>query len=148
MPPLRDRDRDPVLLAQHFIATFAKEFRRPVRGMTTDAECRLVAHGWPGNVRELRNVIERAVLLSDREMLEPDDFDFRRASSSPAPDKGKRLPIELPADGINLEEVERSLVQQALDRAQGNKTRAGALLGLHRDQIRYRIEKFGFPDER
>jgi transcriptional regulator with PAS, ATPase and Fis domain len=142
MPPLRDRGRDVVLLAEHYIAVFSKEFRRPVRKLTPAAERALLAHAWPGNVRELRNLIERAVLLAESEVLEPGDFEtvhtLRTSVEAASADA-----IGLPPEGVNLEEVERRLVVLALERTHGNQTRAAALLGLHRDQIRYRIEKFG-----
>jgi DNA-binding NtrC family response regulator len=94
-----------------------------------------------GNVRELRNLVERAVLLGEGDLLQPSDFDSLHTAKRRTPDGHGGF--ELPAEGVNLEEVERSFVVQALDRANGNQTRAAALLGLHRDQIRYRIEKFG-----
>ena len=91
-------------------------------------------------MRELRNLVERAVLLCEGDMLQPADFDsLHTAKQRPSAHAGE---FELPAGGVNLEEVEKSLVMQALERASGNQTRAAALLGLHRDQIRYRIEKF------
>jgi DNA-binding NtrC family response regulator len=147
LPPLRARQDDVPVLAQHFVDTFAREFKRPVRGLSQTAEAALRAYGWPGNVRELRNLVERAVLLCEGDVLQPADFDSlhtarHRASTSHGG-------FDLPAEGVNLEEVEKSLVTQALERAGGNQTRAATLLGLHRDQIRYRIEKFGLkrPDE-
>jgi len=145
MPPLRVRDRDIVLLAQHFVELFAKEFKRPVRGITRAAEDALLAYPWPGNVRELRNLVERAVLLAEGETLEPNDFDSMRplVPSAPAVVSDGPAGVALPAEGVNLEEVEKRLVVMALERTNGNQTRAAALLGLHRDQIRYRIEKFG-----
>jgi two-component system response regulator AtoC len=97
----------------------------------------LQAYGWPGNVRELRNVIERAMLLSDGDRLNARDFSALTAAITAGND------FELPATGVDFEQLERSLVLQALRRSGGNQTRAGALLGLNRDQIRYRIEKFG-----
>jgi two-component system, NtrC family, response regulator AtoC len=142
MPPLRTRGRDVLLLAEHYINVFSQEFRRPVRRLTESAERALLAYGWPGNVRELKNLIERAVLLAEGESLDPADFDTvhtLRAPVDAAPDGG----IALPAAGLNIEDVERKLVSLALERTKGNQTRAAALLGLHRDQIRYRIEKFG-----
>jgi DNA-binding NtrC family response regulator len=144
MPPLRERGRDIVLLAEHYIRQFSRDFRRPVRGLTPSAERALLAYAWPGNVRELRNLIERAVLLADTDRLEPTDFDTAPSVRALPPDPA-RPPgdITLPADGLNLEDVERKLVTLALERTRGNQTRAAALLGLHRDQIRYRIEKFG-----
>jgi DNA-binding NtrC family response regulator len=75
MPPLRERGRDVLLLAQHFMRTFSQEFRKPVRALSAAAERTLLAYPWPGNVRELRNVIERAVLLAEHAVLEPADFD-------------------------------------------------------------------------
>ena len=141
MPPLRVREDDVSLLAQYFIEQFAKEFKRPVRGLSHTAEVGLKAYGWPGNVRELRNVVERAVLLAENEMLQPVDFESLHTAHIYA--SAGTAAFELPAEGVNLEDVERSLVTQALDRAGGNQTRAATLLGLHRDQIRYRIEKFG-----
>jgi DNA-binding NtrC family response regulator len=141
VPPLRERIEDLPLLAQHFIDIFGREFKRPVRGLTAPAEAALRAYKWPGNVRELRNLIERAVLLSEASTLGPSDFDSLHTSRL----EGGTSPtgFALPSEGVNLDEVEKTLVIQALERAHGNQTRAAALLGLHRDQIRYRIEKFG-----
>ena len=98
----------------------------------------LKTYGWPGNVRELRNVVERAMLLAEGGRLEAHDFArIEDGAGSPGD------PFDLPAAGVDLEELERSLVVQALRRAGGNQTKAAALLGINRDQIRYRIEKFG-----
>ncbi len=144
MPPLRARGDDVCLLAQHLVETYSREFRRPVRGLSRAAEETLKAHGWPGNVRELRNLVERAVLLCEGERLEPADFESVRGSRGPA---AATAGFELPAEGVNLEELERSLVVQALERTGGNQTRAAALLSVHRDQIRYRIEKFGLREK-
>ncbi len=87
-------------------------------------------------MRELRNAIERAMLLVDREWLAPDDFTTLSRTAQTAM-------FRLPPEGVNLEEVERQLLVQALERSRGNQTHAGALLGINRDQVRYRIEKFG-----
>ena len=147
-PPLRVRGRDVVLLAEHYIRVFSQEFRRPVRRLSPAAEEALLAYSWPGNVRELRNLVERAVFLAESESLEPADFEsmhtLRPAEGGPAGSD-----IALPEQGLNIEDVERRLVMLALERTRGNQTKAAALLGLHRDQIRYRIEKFSLkPDER
>jgi DNA-binding NtrC family response regulator len=140
MPALRARGNDVALLAQHFVEAFAREFKRPVRGVSAATETALKHYGWPGNVRELRNVIERAVLLSESETLEP--ADFASLDTLPGRTGNGHGGFDLPAEGVNLEEVEKSLVIQALERAGGNQTRAATLLAIHRDQIRYRIEKF------
>jgi DNA-binding NtrC family response regulator len=137
LPPLRERVGDIPLLAEYFAQRFASEFRKPVRGVHKDAMALLVSYSWPGNVREFRNSIERAVLLCEREQLSRDAFSTLEKGSTLSAD------IALPAEGINLEQLERSLVQQALERTKGNQTQAAKLLGLNRDQIRYRIEKFG-----
>jgi DNA-binding NtrC family response regulator len=170
MPPLRERGQDIVLLARHYIAVYSQEFRRPVRGLSPEAEQALLAYRWPGNVRELRNVIERAVLLAEGDLLQPVDFDalhaggLTGASAAPGravpPSAGTPSPaaapaphadgpvaaaagIQLPPEGLHLDEVEKHLITLALERTRGNQTRAASLLGLHRDQIRYRMEKYG-----
>ena len=137
MPPLRSHPEDIPALVEHFIDAFNTEFRKRVLGATLPAYTLLQGYGWPGNVRELRNVIERAMLLSDGERLDVRDFPALTTAVSAGDG------FELPASGVDLEQLERSLLVQALRRSGGNQTRAGALLGLNRDQIRYRIEKFG-----
>jgi two-component system response regulator AtoC len=136
LPPLRARRGDVRLLAEMFIERFNVEFRKRVSGLTPEALALLDAYQWPGNVRELRNAIERAMLLIDRARLEPSDFtNLNRAVA--------HVSYALPDEGVNLEDVERQLVVQALERAGGNQTQAAQLLGINRDQVRYRIEKFG-----
>ncbi|HEX5474085.1 MAG TPA: sigma-54 dependent transcriptional regulator [Vicinamibacterales bacterium] len=137
LPPLRERAADIPLLLNHYVALFNAEFRKRVQGIAPDATARLQAYAWPGNVRELRNAVERAMLLTDERVLTPEDFSI---GSGALAHLGRQ--VELPAAGIDLEQLERSLVVQALDRSGWNQTRAAALLGLNRDQIRYRIEKF------
>ena len=137
LPPLRDRSDDIPLLAEFYIDSYNTEFKKRVRGVAPDAMKRLQSYGWPGNIRELRNTVERAMLLSDNDVLQSDDFTIGGASAVKLGDR-----VELPPNGIDLEQLERSLVVQALERTQWNQTRAAGLLGLNRDQIRYRIEKF------
>jgi two-component system, NtrC family, response regulator AtoC len=135
LPSVRERRGDVVILAHYFIDQFNREFRKRVRGLSPAATTLLEQYKWPGNVRELKNAIERAMLLSDREYLEPQDFTLTRTVNP--------TEFKLPAEGVNLEEVERQLLVQALERAGGNQTQAAQLLGINRDQVRYRIEKFG-----
>ncbi len=137
LPALRERDGDIPLLANYYIDRYNREFHKRVHGVTPDALAVLEQYRWPGNIRELRNAIERAMLLMDRDWLEPDDFSTLTRSAALNPE------FRLPANGVVLEEIERQLVVQALDRAGGNQTRAGRFLGINRDQVRYRIEKFG-----
>jgi DNA-binding NtrC family response regulator len=140
VPPLRERREDIPLLVEHFLKQFAADFRRGVLHVGPEALRKLEAYDWPGNVRELRNVIERAVLLGSGPAISEDDIVLGR-SSAPA-EAGRRL-FTLPPKGIRLDELERDLVVQALERTGGNQTRAGELLGLTRDQIHYRMVKFG-----
>ena len=136
IPPLRARAEDVPLLVEYFIDRFNTEFRKNVLGASTAAYTALQQYAWPGNVRELRNVVERAMLLTDRNQLEVRDFEGLTGG------RGSTGRFELPASGIALDDLERSLVHQALSRTGGNQTRAAKLLGLNRDQIRYRLEKY------
>ena len=137
LPPLRARAGDLPLLVSYYVDTYNSEFRKHVRGVDARAMDALKAYGWPGNVRELRNVVERAMLLADGQTLTLGDFPVAAASSARLTEQ-----VDLPASGIDLEQLERSLVVQALERSGWNQTKAAALLGLNRDQIRYRVEKF------
>ena len=137
LPPLRERVGDIRLLVSHYIERYNREFRKHVRGLQPAAQALLDQYRWPGNVRELRNAIERAMLLAENGLLGVEDFATLSRSSAGV------ATFRLPPEGVNLEAVERQLVVQALQRAAGNQTRAGNLLGINRDQVRYRIEKFG-----
>ena len=137
LPPLRDRADDIASLVDFYVDSYNAEFKKHVRGVAPDAMKRLRTHGWPGNIRELRNAVERAMLLSEGDVLQSDDFTIGGPSAVRIGDR-----VELPPGGIDLEQLERSLLVQALERTQWNQTRAASLLGLNRDQIRYRIEKF------
>jgi two-component system response regulator AtoC len=136
LPPLRQRLKDIPRLVNFYVDLYNSEFRKHIKRVTPSAMARLQAYGWPGNVRELRNAVERAILLADSDELSVDLF----------PLGGKAFlhgdAVELPANGMDLEQWERSFVVQALKRSGWNQTRAATLLGLNRDQIRYRIEKF------
>jgi DNA-binding NtrC family response regulator len=144
LPPLRERRGDIEELVDHFVARFAEDFGdgRP-RQITARAKQWLTARPWPGNVRELKNAVERAVLLARGPTLDLDDF-MPIAGAQPTT-QAEVFP--LPPAGVDLRELERSLVLQALTRARGNITRAGRLLGLNRDQVRYRLDKFNLRGE-
>jgi len=138
LPPLRERGDDVILLSDYYIERFNREFKKKVRGLDKEAAALLTHYRWPGNIRELRNAIERAMLLIDHEWLKPQDF-----PSLTRPVLASSAPFRLPPEGVNLEDVERQLVVQALERSGWNQTHAGLLLKINRDQVRYRIEKFG-----
>jgi two-component system response regulator AtoC len=136
LPPLRQRPGDIPRLVNFYVDLYNAEFRKRIRQVTPSAMEKLQAYPWPGNVRELRNSVERAMLFADGDELTAENFAI---GASPGHAAGA---VELPAHGVDLEQWERSFVQQALERSGWNQTRAAQLLGLNRDQIRYRIEKF------
>jgi two-component system, NtrC family, response regulator AtoC len=137
LPPLRERRGDVALLIAHYIDAFNTEFRKKIRGVSPAALAALQSYPWRGNVRELRNAVERAMLLAEGSELSEGHFPMLASG-----DTELATGMALPGEGINLEALERSLVVQALERSHWNQTRAAGLLGLNRDQIRYRIEKF------
>jgi DNA-binding NtrC family response regulator len=136
LPPLRSHIEDVPALVSFYVDIFNREFKKNVRGASPATLKSLAAYGWPGNVRELRNAVERAMLMATGDTLEPGDFPIASGSHGGGPS------VELPASGLNLDDIERSFVMQALERTGWNQTRAAKLLGLNRDQIHYRIEKF------
>jgi len=136
LPPLRSHLDDVPALLGFYVDNFNREFKKNVHGASPATLKLLMSYGWPGNVRELRNAIERAMLLATGETLEPIDFPIASTTTATA----ER--VELPTGGLVLDDVERSLVLQALERTGWNQTRAAKLLGLNRDQIHYRIDKF------
>ncbi|MCH7808160.1 MAG: sigma-54-dependent Fis family transcriptional regulator [Planctomycetes bacterium] len=140
IPPLRERGDDIKLLAQYFITRFAREFKKPVSGIDEAVYRKLSLYPWPGNVRELRNAAERAVLLLTGDTITTDDIMLGRPESDQSPGK---TGFTLPAEGIDLRELEDDLLRQALARTKNNKTRAAKLLRLSRDAFRYRLEKLG-----
>jgi two-component system, NtrC family, response regulator AtoC len=142
LPPLRERKGDLPLLVKNYVAIFNKEFKKNVQAVSAEALHALETMPWPGNVRELRNAVERAMLLTEGTELVPGDF----LIGAPVPASGSVF--ELPQGGIDLEELERDLVRQALLRTNRNQTQAARLLGMNRDQIRYRIEKFGLEEKK
>jgi len=137
MPALRQRADDIPRLIAYYVDSYSSEFRKRIRQVAPSAIERLKAYPWPGNVRELRNAVERAMLLAEGDELTVDHFPVVERRTAELGES-----VELPAGGVDLEQLERSLVVQALQRSGWNQTRAAALLGVNRDQIRYRIEKF------
>jgi DNA-binding NtrC family response regulator len=140
LPPLSERGDDVSLLARFFVTHFAKEFRKPITNIDAEALGQLSHYTWPGNVRELRNVIERAVLLSQGDTIGPLDIVVGQGGLI---EPLTASTVTLPPKGIDLRELENSLVLQALTRSNNNQTHAAKLLGLSRDALRYRMEKLG-----
>lgn len=139
VPPLRARGEDIILLARSFLAMHAARYGRSGLNFSSQVEQLLRRHRWPGNVRELRNVVEQAVLLATTPVIDADQLNLTAVfEAEPLP-----AAASLPEEGIKLDAVERDLLRKALERTDWNVTRAARLLGLSRDTLRYRIEKFG-----
>ncbi len=140
LPPLRERPEDIPLLVKHFIDHFNREFKKNTRGVTHTAMQALMEYPWPGNIRELKNLIERVMILENKEMIDHPDLPTEILVQEPY--KPVEQAFTLPPGGVILEDVEKSLIEQALKRTGGNQTRAAKLLGLTRDTLRYRLKKF------
>lgn len=156
IPPLRERGEDAILLAERYIEHFNERLRKRVRGLTEEVTEVFRRYGWPGNVRELRNVIERVIILEDGDMITArylprglapgenmGEAKARRRDEGVEGEReqGEGPEFRLPREGVVLDELEKSLVRQALERSGGNQTRAAELLGISRDQLRYRLKK-------
>jgi len=147
IPPLRERGDDVRLLAEHYITSFRSRMRKSISDIAPEALAAFRRYEWPGNVRELRNVIERAMILEDGDMITANYLPRGLAGeldlgSDAHEDSAKSADeFRLPADGVSLDEVEMSLVRQALKRSGGNQTKAAELLDISRDQLRYRMKK-------
>lgn len=139
LPPLRARDQDAVLLAEHFLQTFTQKYATGPRSLTAAAMTCLQTYPWPGNVRELAHVIERAVLLSDHQDIGPELLALSpRSEATPQPD----APRSLPPPGVGWAQMERQLLTQALLHTQGNVSEAARQLGISREAMRYRLRKY------
>jgi DNA-binding NtrC family response regulator len=147
IPPLRERGDDVRMLAEHYLASFKERLRKNIDSISEEALESFRNYDWPGNVRELRNVIERAMILEDGEEISAkylprtlsDDRGKHPGTSGDAALQANHF--RLPPRGVLLEEVEMSLVRQAIERSGGNQTKAAELLGISRDQLRYRLKK-------
>lgn len=134
IPPLRERGEDVLLLADFFLAKFAKKYGKQIRGIGREAKMMLMKYDWPGNVRELQHAVERAVIMADSSVLKPCNFMLQ--------------PVEQPVqefdtDGLtmNLEELERDAIERAMRRADGNISRAAELLGITRYTLYRKLNK-------
>jgi two-component system NtrC family response regulator len=140
VPPLRDRRDDIPLLADHFLRTMQQRTGRPQLRLPRQAFALFDRYAWPGNVRELENTIERMVVLSRDDRLSVETLPEKIRGSAEA---GGSPGIKLPPGGVRLEELERDLIRQALERHGGNRTHAAKDLGLTRNTLLYRMQKHG-----
>jgi DNA-binding NtrC family response regulator len=146
IPPLRERQDDIPLIMQYFLSQFTTRYlRKTTTRISPEAEKILTSYGWPGNIRELRNLLERLVVLEGAEEILPEHLPNWVTSSkagitTSTPGGGR---ITLPTSGISLDDLEKDLIVQALERTKNNKTQAAKLLNLSYDTFRYQVKKFG-----
>lgn len=133
IPPLRERGNDIQLLADYFLARYARKYKKEIKGLSRDARTKLQNYDWPGNVRELQHAIERAVILSDGQLLKPDNFMLQPSTSKKKPE----------TEELNLSILEKEAIERALRRADGNVTRAAELLGITRFALYRKLDKLG-----
>ena len=145
VPPLRERGNDILLLAKHFLAVHGKRYGKQKMQLSDATKETLLRYSWPGNVRELRNGLEQTVLLAQDDVIEPGQLVLSPQLAHTSAPGSSTAPIErvvLPDGGIDFEEWEQRLVAQALEKTGGNVTKAAKLLGMSRDTLRYRLEKY------
>jgi DNA-binding NtrC family response regulator len=146
LPPLRERRDDIPILIDYFLKKHLRNSTHPVNGLTAEVKKLLLDYGWPGNVRQLESAIERAILLCEGELIAVEDLplEIRQDSQAGTADAA----FKLPTAGIDFEEVERSLIMQAMERTDYNITKSAKLLGLTFRTLQYRLDKFGIkrPD--
>ncbi len=134
LPPLRERGEDIILLAEHFLNKYSKKYSNSIKGISKRAKDKLMEHAWPGNVRELQNIIERAVILTENELLQPEDFALNEID-----DSGNDLSF----NSYNLDHVEKTVLIKVLEKHAGNISKAAKELGLTRTSLYRRLEKHG-----
>jgi two-component system response regulator AtoC len=139
LPPLRERMEDIPLFVAHFLKRNSRKYHRSFSGLSRKAMAKLQGYDWPGNVRELRNVFERACALAPGPEIGEEDLTFWRLGAQPE----NRRAVSLPPGGVLLDEVEKDLVLQSLERSGGNQTLAAALLGISRFRLRSRMKRYG-----
>jgi two-component system response regulator HydG len=134
LPPLRDRQEDIPLLAGHFVNDYCKKYRKTSKTLSASGIKRLQKYSWPGNIRELQHAIERAVIMSEEDTLSPEDFFF--LANNPSSN-------DIQVDNYNLEEIEKNIIQKAINKHNGNISKAAKELGLTRASLYRRLEKHG-----
>ncbi len=153
IPPLRHRREDVGVITFAFIQEFAKRFAKPTPTLAPEALLLLESQQWKGNIRELRNAIERAVLLTNGEVLTLEHFAFLTTSAKPAngvsvhPSVGNSYHLEIPVAGVSMGTVVRDLIMKTLQITNGNQVHAAKILGLTRSKLRYRMDQLGIQPE-
>ena len=141
IPPLRSHKEDIPDLISYFIEQFNFQFRKTVKGIDQKAQELMMKYNWPGNIRELRNVMERAVILESNSMLDEDSLPGEIKEKYKEEKKKHPYNFIIPEEGISLDEMEKQIVEQALQKTNDNQTKASELLGISRDTLRYKKKK-------
>jgi len=141
VPPLRERPDDIQLLADHFLKTFAEKYKKPVHAFSQPAISVMYNYHWPGNVRELESAVERAILLSKGEQIDATDLPFTATEAPVAHNDGLHVPPHM-----KLEDIEREVIFQTLQRTKGNKQAAATALGIYRPRLYSKIRKYNLTD--
>ena len=163
LPPLRDREGDALIIAEHLIHEFNEHYTLKIKGLTELARKAILRYRWPGNVRQLRNCIERAMLVESEEyvdvadlgdeisgsLIDQNDSNGGAPSLVPGELPVREVPVrfDLPAEGMSLETLEREIILSALKHSGGNISKASRLLRIQRGKLRYRIERLGLSNE-
>ncbi|NCB06969.1 MAG: sigma-54-dependent Fis family transcriptional regulator, partial [Bacteroidia bacterium] len=132
VPPLRERGQDVLVLADFFLKKYASKYNKPNLKINQQAQEKLLKYNWPGNIRELQHTVEKAVILSDNNILKPEDFFMRPVSS-----------VQSHATGLTLEEMEKRMITQAIEKTQGNLSAAAEQLGITRQTLYNKMKRFG-----
>src|SRR3990172_752484 len=140
IPALRERREDILPLVKHFVDKYNEDFHKTIRKMSKEVEHFFMAYDWPGNVRELKNVIERAMILGEGDTLLLEHLPMEIVGGN---QERIMTGLRLPPEGVSMDKLEEALVREALKMTGGNQTKAARLLGISRDSLRYRMQKFG-----
>lgn len=143
LPPLREREDDVILLANHFLRGYAKRYEKRIDGIHTQAMEALTSYPWPGNVRELENCMARAVILSKGRQIEMRDLPERVARHYTLLGEERGVPFPEAEQGLSLKEMERKYIQQTLEKCQGNKSLAAQILGISRKALYEKMSRLG-----
>jgi transcriptional regulator with PAS, ATPase and Fis domain len=134
LPPLRERLEDIPQLSEHFVKMYAKKYRKEINNLSESAINHLKKYSWPGNVRELQHAIERAIIMTEHNELDQDDFFFLIGTAESTPTQ---------TDNFNLDEIEKNVIHRAIEKHSGNISKAAKELGLTRASLYRRLEKHG-----
>jgi len=134
LPPLRERQDDVILLAEHFVKVYCDKYRKPHKKIAASTLKKMAKYPWPGNIRELQHAIERAIIMSEGNILMPDDFFFLVQKTDANTEA---------SDNLNLDDVEKNVILKAVNKHSGNISKAAKELGLTRASLYRRLEKHG-----